>query len=437
MNDATTQLASTEAAFAEEQLHSPHYLKAVTEVGDKQNIYATRDIYSSSGVKLFGAGGFVNSSIYDRLMHHKLIPKLDECLTAEKLLDIQTIRDEATMLMGLDASLLRMRAAMEDENKLDAILAQISLKPGCAFKLTVMRAQRKELFQRSIYVTLVTIYLGLQCGLNDTQLVQLATAALLHDIGLLHVDPKLLELSYHMTQAERRHLYAHPLTAWMILNEDPDYGDDVAQAVLQHHERLDGSGYPQALHDEQIGLYGQLIGLAEIVASHFGKQDASRHLMRLETMLKLNARRYGRNLIGHLKAFYAVDAKYPTLTDDDMQRIRFNLILVTDLLDRWEARRWYFPRNRMGDFINERMQALKMEAYDAGINPYTIEETLRSVENNPTGAAELRILIDEILWQLNGILHETERRWPELDDAEVQAWIEETEQLLHPPEKAA
>lgn len=426
-----------EAKIAETQLHSSHYLKTVTEFGDGHQVLANRDIFSSNGVKLLGAGALVNSSIYGRLLNHKLTPKLDESMTADDSVTSQSIVDEAVFLLGLDPCLLRMRAAMEDEAQLSDILDQIPLNPGLSFKLTVMRSKRKDLFQRSIFVSLVTIYIGIQAGLSTQQLVQLATAALLHDIGLLHVDPRILELSYQMSQEERRHLYAHPITAWMILNENPEYSNAVAEAVLQHHERLDGSGYPQGLRGEEIGQFGQMIAVAEIVASHFGKDDAHLHLMRLETILKLNSRRYGRKLIGYLKIFYAFEAEHAPSTEEDKRLIALNLELIGEIIANWETRRERFPAGGMSEFINERMQSLRMEAFDAGLNPYAIANNLLDIENNPDASGEMRILLQEIIWQVNGILHELRRRWPKIDQpaqspqtSEIQDWISDVELLL-------
>jgi len=329
-----------------------------------------------------------------------------------------------------------MRNEMADDSMLFDILVKIPLKPSLAFKLTVMRAKRKELFKRSLYVTLVAIYIGVQSRLNEQQLVKLATAALLHDIGLLHVEPKMLELSYRMTKEERQHLYAHPITAWMILQEEPEYANEVAEAVLQHHERLDGSGYPQGLAGDNISQYGQIIAMAEVVSSHFGKDDTHHQLMRLETILKLNSRRYGRNLIGHLKVFYAANVTHPQLTDEDKQLVRQSLNVFADILKSWESMRERFAANNLGIFINERMQALKIEALDAGLNPYALENNLKDVADSEA-SSELSILLDEIIWQIKGILQESRRRWPKIDQEtpsldveDVPAWISTVEHRM-------
>lgn len=431
--DANITLMLREAKTAEGQLHSPHYLKTVTELGDGRKVYAIRDIYSTKAVKLLPSGAQVNSSIYQRLLHHKLIPKLDDCLATEDGVNNQTLVEEANFLIGFDDSLSRMR---NDMAMLFDILAKIPLKPSLAFKLTVMRAKREELFKRSLYVTLVAIYLGVQSRLNEQQLVKLATAALLHDIGLLHVEPKMLELSYRMSKEERQHLYAHPITAWMILQEESEYANEVAEAVLQHHERLDGSGYPQGLAGNDISQHGQIIAMAEVVASHYGKDDAHLHLMRLETILKLNSRRYGRNLIGHLKVFYSAGIEHSQLTEEDRQQVTQSLSTFADVLQSWESMREAFAANNLSAFINERMQALKIEALDAGLNPYALENHAQDAADNSEASAELRILLDEIIWQVKGILQEIRRRWRiEQDDPShlaesIRPWISTVENRM-------
>lgn len=428
--DANITLMLREARIAEGQLHSSHYLKTVTKLGDGRQVLAMRDMFSSQGLKLVPKGTPFNSTLYQRLLNHKLVPKLDDSLATEDGVTNATLMDEARVLIASEESLVRMRNSLPDDQVLMEVLARIPLKPTIAFKLTVMSAQRKELFQRTLYVTLVCIYIGIQKNLDKAALVRLATAALLHDIGLLHVDPQLLDHAYRMSREDRQHLFAHPITAWMILKDDPDYGGDIAEAVLQHHEHLDGSGYPQGLSGDALGLFGQIITLAEVAVSHFGKDEAHLHPLRLETILKLNARRYGRHLIGHLKVFYATEpSAAATLTEDEKHHIHHNLHRFSEIFQAWEARRRSFAGKAVGEFINERMQALKMEALDAGLNVQAPEDVLKELASDAEAAAQLRVLLDEILFQVHAISREINRRWPKqeedsLSESDTRAWME-------------
>jgi len=302
-----------------------------------------------------------------------------------------------------------------------------------------MRNKRQDLFHHSIYVSIVTIYIGIQAGLRGHSLIQLATAAVLHDIGFLHMDPALLSRGYHMTETERHHLYAHPLTAWMMLKEYGEYSDAVLSAILQHHERLDGSGYPMGLVGEGIGQFGQMIAVAEIVASSYNTEDTQYDGLKLETILKLNSRRYGQHLIGHLKVFYQETVEVPTTTEEEKQLVRQHLVAIATVWAGWESMREKCNHNHLFDFVDSQMQCLKLEALEAGLDLNSVEKNLLGIEDDPRACAEARILLDELIWQIHNIVHEIRRRWSDIDCSNptgdlqpVCEWIGNTESLLNP-----
>ena len=158
-------------------------------------------------MKLINAGMQINSSLYDRLIQHKLDPPLDQCLSTEDTVTGTSLAEQATRMLQEDKRLALIQSVQYDGQSLPQVLKQVTLNPAIAFKLTVMRETKAELFKRSLYVALVSIYIGMKLHLDKNQLKDLATAALLHDIGMLHMDPKLLDRSHKMTESERRHLY--------------------------------------------------------------------------------------------------------------------------------------------------------------------------------------------------------------------------------------
>lgn len=425
-------------ALAATQLDAPHYLKSVTRLGDSRPLVTTRDIYSTSKIKLVPSGSRFNSSLYERLLNHKLLPPLDQCLAAEGGVSADSLRDEAAMLLLQDEQLRAMQADLGgDEARLPQILAHIPLNPAIAFRLTVMREQRPQLFRHSIYVALVCCYIGIQLGLSSQNLERLATAGLLHDIGTMHMDPALLDPAYRMNDKERNHLYAHPLTAWMVLNEYQEYPTDVLDAVLQHHERLDGSGYPRALRGDAIGQFGQILALVEVVAGwHELKNSHDR--LRLQTILKLNSRRYGPQLVGCLKVFYQEQMQPQPYTEQERQRMQQQLEQVAQILSSWQA--WAdrcSTATQVCSFINDRILSLKIELMDAGLVPDSVEANLGLIEEGAETCMEIRILLDEAVWQLRSILGEIKRRWPQSEHADatskffqVHEWMAEIEQIL-------
>ncbi len=425
-------------ALAESQLNDPHYLHSVTHLGDTLPIVANREISTSTGMKLISAGMRIDSSLYDRLLQHRLAPPLDQCLSTEDSVTGTSLAAKAVQMMLDDKQLALIQTVKYDGQTLTSVLKQVPLNPAIAFKLTVMRETNAALYTRSIYVALVSIYLGMKLQLDKNQLKDLATAALLHDIGLLHVDPELLDPEHKMSELERRHLYVHSVTGWMVLKIYPEYKKKVLDAVLQHHEHLDGSGYPRGLKSGEVGQLAQIIAVAEIVASRHGSENDAHSWSRLETILKLNLRRYGRNLVPCLKVFYQEGPEAPPCSEIDKQNAQEQMSRISTIFAAWEkARDTCDGKIPACAFIDERMMNLKMEIIDAGLNPLTEDHQLLGVEDDSQACFDARMLLDETLWQLGNITRELQRRWPAVtaenptpELSVAQAWMQEVEALL-------
>lgn len=428
------------AEIAENQLHDPIYLKSVTELGDDQPLVTTQDVCSSTGIKLVSGGTRFNSSLYSKLLQHKLSPSLDQCLAIEDSVTNASLVAELPAFLTQDGWLQPMQSAIADCGIFEKVLAKVPLHPTISFKLAVMREKRPELFRHSIYLTLICIYAGVRCELDSGRLVQLATAALLHDIGILHIDPALLERSHTLSDSERHHLYAHPLTAWIIIKECPGYSQEVLDAVLQHHERLDGSGYPCGLEGDDIGLFGKILAIGEIIASRHEDENSALGKMRLEAILKLNSRRYGHKFIGYFDVFYRSDTEVPPCTDACKQSIQDQLHCALSAISGWETL-WekYHQGYRTFNGINKRIQSLKIEMMDAGLTTIGVDESMRGIEGSPRACFEMQVLLDEVLWQLHGVLEEIKRRWQNIDKESPEScathilnWMGETERAMKP-----
>jgi HD-GYP domain-containing protein (c-di-GMP phosphodiesterase class II) len=423
--------------IAESQLHGQHYLKHVTELGDAHPIVATQDIHATTGLKLVSRGVRFDSRLYEQLLNHKLMPQLDQCLAAEDTVTVEQVVRDAGMMLVDEKLLAEMRASLPGDRGLLQAVGGVTLAPGAAFKLTVMRERRPDLYQHSLFITLVSVYVGIKAGMDEAQLMRLATAALLHDVGILHVDPQLFERTHRMSEEERRHLYVHPVTAYLILEKFQEYPQEVLEAVLQHHERLDGSGYPQGLKEAAINRLAQIIAVAEIVASRNNREAETAGSLRLETMLKINSHRYGRELIGHLKAFYSKERLAPQSIREDKAAVLVRLQRISSVLKQWEVICECCHANPLiGKFINDRMQELRRSMLATGFDPDAAETFIAGAEDDPQTLMEARIFAEEITWQVSELFHEIRRRWPALDSDEaaeitvLTSWMAEVKQLI-------
>lgn len=109
-----------------------------------------------------------------------------------------------------------------------------------------------------------------EMGLSEEQIERLRMAALIHDIGKISVPRGILCKPDRLTRDEFALVKDHPLVASDVL-KGTDLPESVIQIVLEHHERLDGSGYPEGLSGGEISLEARILAVADVVeamASH-------------------------------------------------------------------------------------------------------------------------------------------------------------------------
>lgn len=103
-------------------------------------------------------------------------------------------------------------------------------------------------------------------GLSPEQIEGVRVAGLLHDIGKLAIPSELLAKPTKLTALERELINTHPTVGCHILS-GIDFPWPIAQAVLQHHERWDGSGYPSGLKAEEIILEARIVAVCDVYDS--------------------------------------------------------------------------------------------------------------------------------------------------------------------------
>jgi PAS domain S-box-containing protein/putative nucleotidyltransferase with HDIG domain len=106
--------------------------------------------------------------------------------------------------------------------------------------------------------------IGETMGMASEKVRALRLAATIHDVGKIAVPAEILSKPGRLSETEFALIKAHPTTGCEIL-EDIDFGSPVAEIVRQHHERLDGSGYPQGLKGEQVTLEARILAVADVV----------------------------------------------------------------------------------------------------------------------------------------------------------------------------
>lgn len=122
----------------------------------------------------------------------------------------------------------------------------------------------KKFFSKN--VANLSYEIGKILSLSNQDLELLKIAALLHDIGEIYLPSEIINKNEKLTNTEFKLIETHPKNSYNIL-KDVKLDQKIKEIIFQHHERLDGSGYPEGLKDEEILKEAKIIGVADSIVA--------------------------------------------------------------------------------------------------------------------------------------------------------------------------
>ncbi|HLN61746.1 MAG TPA: HD-GYP domain-containing protein [Symbiobacteriaceae bacterium] len=128
-----------------------------------------------------------------------------------------------------------------------------------------MDVNQEETAGHSVRVAELSVAVGSALRLDEAALFSLRVGGLLHDVGKLGVSPAILSKPGRLTPEEYEQIKEHPAAGARILQAfDRTHMGDVYDIVLHHHERLDGSGYPDGLRGSEVSLAARIVAVADV-----------------------------------------------------------------------------------------------------------------------------------------------------------------------------
>ena len=146
------------------------------------------------------------------------------------------------------------------ENILDDIFENIYLS---SFVVDI-KNDRPTIFDHSINVAVISLFIGIYLDYNREDLINLCVGALLHDIGKSLIDIELIDKETPLTYEEFEIVKGHCEKGYYYLYEKDYIHSDIKQIILQHHERVDGLGYPKGLMGNQINRMAKIVSVANV-----------------------------------------------------------------------------------------------------------------------------------------------------------------------------
>ncbi|MCM3783230.1 HD-GYP domain-containing protein [Neobacillus mesonae] len=146
---------------------------------------------------------------------------------------------------------------------MELILDDIGTRQDVMIMLSGMQSMDHALYEHSLNVCIYSLVLGKALGYEHKKLMELGLGALLHDIGKTQIPAEILQKPGKLTNDEYEIVKNHTVYGFKLLKDEPGIPLISAHCALQHHERLDGRGYPQGLAGSEIHEFGKLIALTD------------------------------------------------------------------------------------------------------------------------------------------------------------------------------
>lgn len=415
-----------------------HFTQAVAKLGETQAVVAHCAIFNDSGVKIIDKGAAINQALYKRLTQHKLSAPIENCVASANGLTGDSLREDAKSI--LDNVPLFGRMAPDNKTRdlfLDA-LQTMPLPAPMALQLTIARDLHPSTYQHLLRTAITAGWLSKTPILSRFDVNAAVMAGMLHDIGMLHVDPRLMQPNKVLNRDQRRQLYAHPLVSIALIERHHQYPKEIVRAVRDHHEYLDGSGYPRNLIGDAIGPLARILGIAQVVAAMFVSNLPGAEL-RLSVLLRMNTHRFDATLAMQVIGLLRPKDDMPLMEIERPEQPLQLLRQINTLMDQWPA--GLAQQTGLSAARLEQLQKLEAQLKDirralakVGAAPDQLAQLGETLDDDIL--IEIALISKEATWQLRTLARQTRSRW-QLGENEdypqpLSTWIGSVRAMVRP-----
>jgi HD-GYP domain-containing protein (c-di-GMP phosphodiesterase class II) len=271
-----------------------YYAVRLAEVNERIEVVSTEDIVNTQGALVCRKGVRITSDVARRIVQHKLVKPLEDQVQIAKSVSGESLYTRCQSLLTKFPDLKQTDDALQFDAANKALFLECRLHPTLVQKLTVMEERSPHELEKALFCAWLTGLLARELSFDRQTTHAAFLAALLHDVGFLHIDPEILSKKSRLSPPEWRAVQSHGVIGKLLLEHIPGLNPRTARAVLEHHERCDGSGYPTGKNDTQLDLLGQIVGITDSIQSIRIHQfePKGRNLRDLLPYLQMNATTY-------------------------------------------------------------------------------------------------------------------------------------------------
>jgi HD-GYP domain-containing protein (c-di-GMP phosphodiesterase class II) len=240
------------------------YAEHLSDVNKIKEVVASEDILNQQGIVLLKKGQRITKDLVDRIVQHKLMRPIEDnvaisdSLNATKLIEILESKHVSKAQQAQ-----HKRFSVREE--LERCCAHFFKHTILVQKLTVMSVQMPSEFDKAIVVAWAALIVSTYMKLSAETRSNVFIAALMHDIGMLHISREITQKAGNLTPTEWRAIKSHVIIGKKIMEQSRGVPAIVSRAIAEHHESSDGTGYPAGLFNQELCIEGQIVAMLDAV----------------------------------------------------------------------------------------------------------------------------------------------------------------------------
>lgn len=146
----------------------------------------------------------------------------------------------------------------------EKLVKNIKRNKGITIGISDLQTYDENTYFHSLSVTVISIAIGTELELNRNQLCNLGVCAMLHDIGKVDIPIRIISKPGKLTKEEYDIVKTHVNLGGKYITKNKELNNEIYLGVLSHHEKFDGTGYPNGLKKEKIPLFGRIITVSDV-----------------------------------------------------------------------------------------------------------------------------------------------------------------------------
>lgn len=271
----------------------------------------SENLYDLEGSILVSKNSTINSYIAEKLEEYKVdkIPVYisKEELSKRQIRNFKGLYKESVITLKTIMNNLAIGKVVVPEKirEISDALYEYIDKGGISIEyIFEIKTKDKYTYNHSINVALYALLIAEWVGCSEEEKKNIIKAGLLHDIGKSRIPSEILNKKGKLTKEEFDIVKTHTTIGYTMAKDILSIDENVRQAILSHHERIDGSGYPQGLKGDEINNYAKILAIADVYDALISKRvykEKSTPFQAVEELKRVGAYSFDANI---LKVFF-------------------------------------------------------------------------------------------------------------------------------------